>query len=34
MESQHKYLLIYFIDKETGEPKSGFVFKKYFERID
>ena len=30
IETRHKYLLISFIDKETGEPKSGFVLKKYF----
>ncbi len=34
IETRHKYLLIYYIDKETGEPKSGFVFKKYFEKIN
>ena len=34
IETRHKYLLIYYIDQETGEPKSGFVFKKYFEKID
>lgn len=30
IEIRHKYLLISFIDKDTGEPKSGFVLKKYF----
>jgi len=34
IETRHKYLLIYYIDQETGEPKSGFVFKKNFEKID
>lgn len=34
IETRHKYLLIYYIDKETNEPKSGFVYKKYFEKID
>lgn len=31
IEIRHKYLLISYIDIETGEPKSGFVIKKYFE---
>jgi hypothetical protein len=31
IEIRHKYLLISYIDKETNEPKSGFVVKKYFE---
>ena len=30
IEIRHKYLLISYIDKETEEPKSGFVIKKYF----
>jgi hypothetical protein len=30
IEIRHKYLLISYIDFETGEPKSGFVVKKYF----
>jgi uncharacterized protein YgiM (DUF1202 family) len=30
IEIRHKYLLISYIDIETGEPKSGFVIKKYF----
>ena len=32
IDIQHKWLLISFIDNETKEPKSGFVYKKYFER--
>lgn len=31
IEIIHKYLLISYIDNETGEPKSGFVSKKYFD---
>lgn len=31
IEIQHKFLLISYLDKDTGEPKSGFVVKKYFE---
>lgn len=31
IEIRHKYLLISYIDIETGEPKSGFVIKKYFD---
>jgi hypothetical protein len=31
IEIRHKFLLITYIDKETNEPKSGFVVKKYFE---
>ncbi len=31
IEIRHKFLLITYIDKETNEPKSGFVMKKYFE---
>jgi len=30
IEIRHKFLLISYLDKETGEPKSGFVIKKYF----
>ncbi|MEO9886588.1 MAG: SH3 domain-containing protein [Balneola sp.] len=30
LEIQHKWLLITYVDHETNEPKSGFVFKKYF----
>lgn len=30
IEIRHKWLLVSYIDMETGEPKSGFVFKKYF----
>jgi len=30
IEIQNKYLLISYQDKDTGEPKSGFVIKKYF----
>jgi hypothetical protein len=30
LEIRHKYLLIAYIDYETGEPKSGFVVKKHF----
>lgn len=30
IEIRHKWLLISFLDNETGEPKSGFVIKKYF----
>lgn len=33
IEIRHKYLLISYIDNVTGEPKSGFVVKKYFEKI-
>lgn len=33
IEIKHKYLLISYIDNITKEPKSGFVIKKYFERI-
>ncbi|OEY71729.1 SH3 domain-containing protein [Salegentibacter salarius] len=33
VEIRHKWLLIMYIDVETGEPKSGFVFKKYFQKI-
>ncbi|MEI7982484.1 MAG: hypothetical protein WCI71_12595 [Bacteroidota bacterium] len=32
IENRHKYMLVTYIDKETGMPKSGFVVKKYFER--
>lgn len=32
IEIRHKYILISYIDSETGEPKSGFVVKKYFEK--
>jgi hypothetical protein len=32
IEIRHKYILISYIDAETGEPKSGFVVKKYFEK--
>ncbi len=31
IEIRHKHLLISYIDKESREPKSGFVSKKYFE---
>lgn len=31
IETRHKYLLISYLDNETGEPKSGFVTKKYFD---
>lgn len=31
IEIRHKFLLIIYIDKETNEPKSGFVMKKYYE---
>lgn len=31
IEIRHKYLLISYIDKDTQEPKSGFVMKKYFD---
>jgi len=30
IEIRHKWLLISYIDDETKEPKSGFVYKKYF----
>ena len=30
IEIRHKYLLVSYLDKDTGEPKSGFVLKKYF----
>lgn len=33
IENLHKHLLIYFIDIETGEPKSGYVYKKYFDKL-
>ena len=31
LEIRHKWLLITYVDQETKKPKSGFVFKKYFE---
>lgn len=31
IEIRHKHLLITYIDKLTGEPKSGYVSKKYFD---
>lgn len=31
IEIRHKYILISYIDQDTGEPKSGFVIKKYFD---
>ena len=31
IEIRHKHLLLSYIDKETGEPKSGFATKKYFD---
>lgn len=31
IEIRHKHLLISYLDIETGEPKSGFVTKKYFD---
>ncbi len=31
IEIRHKHLLITYIDFESGEPKSGFVIKKYFD---
>lgn len=34
LEIHHKYLLITYIDFETGEPMSGFVVKKYFKLKD
>lgn len=33
LEIQHKYLLIAYLDKNTGEPQSGFVVKKYFKNL-
>ena len=33
IEIRHKYLLISYIDKDTKEPISGFVIKKYFDEI-
>ncbi len=30
IEIRHKHLLVSYLDFETGEPKSGFVTKKYF----
>ena len=33
IEIRHKFLLIAYIDQETGEPKSGFVMKKYFKEV-
>lgn len=32
LEIQHKWLLISYIDNQTKEPKSGYVFKKYFSK--
>lgn len=31
IEIRHKYFLITYLDKDTQEPKSGFVLKKYFD---
>jgi hypothetical protein len=33
IERYHKWILICFVDQESGEPKSGYVFKKYFEPL-
>jgi len=33
IEIRHKWLLVMYIDFETGAPKSGFVYKKYFEEL-
>lgn len=33
IEIRHKYLLIVYIDKQSKEPKSGFVVKKYFDIV-
>lgn len=30
---KHKWIYVSYIDDETGEPNSGFVYKKYFEKI-
>lgn len=32
IETRHKFILVSYIDIETGEPKSGFAIKKYFEK--
>lgn len=32
IEIRHKWILVSYLDIETGEPKSGFVFKKYFKQ--
>lgn len=34
IEIHHKYLLVIYMDNETGDPLSGFVFKKYFNAKD
>ncbi len=34
IEIHHKYLLVIYMDNETGDPLSGFVFKKYFKTKD
>lgn len=34
LEIHHKWILVAYIDSRTEEPKSGFVYKKYFERIN
>lgn len=33
IEIRHKWLLVTYIDNETEEPKSGYVYKKYFKSI-
>jgi hypothetical protein len=32
IEIRHKWILASYLDFETGEPKSGFVYKKYFKQ--
>jgi hypothetical protein len=34
IERYHKWILICFVDQESGEPKSGYAFKKYFEKLN
>jgi|SRR5690554_353531 len=34
IEIRHKWLLVTYIDNETEEPFSGFVYKKYFKSIE
>lgn len=33
IEIRHKWLLVFYIDNLTSEPKAGFVYKKYFQKI-
>jgi hypothetical protein len=32
--TQHKFLLVAFIDDLSGEPRSGYVMKKYFDVVE